>query len=58
MTFAIVYVFPEPVTPSSVWKASPSRMPSASLAIASGWSPAGGKSWSRRKGLSGKETST
>ena len=41
MTFAIVKVLPEPVTPSSVWKARPSWMPSTSLAIASGWSPAG-----------------
>ena len=33
-------------------------MPSASLSIASGWSPAGANSWFRRNGLSGKVTST
>jgi len=36
MTFAMVNVFPEPVTPSSVWYESPSRIPSTSLSIASG----------------------
>jgi hypothetical protein len=41
MTLAIVYVLPDPVTPSSVWNESPSSMPSTSLSIASGWSPAG-----------------
>src|SRR3954465_763064 len=33
-------------------------MPSRSLSIASGWSPAGGKIWLRRKGLLGKVTLT
>src|SRR5689334_14591787 len=31
-------------------------MPSTSLSIASGWSPAGGKIWLSRKGLLGKAT--
>src|SRR5689334_17717954 len=58
MTFAIVNVLPDPVTPRSVWKASPSSMPSASFAIASGWSPDGGKSSARRKGLLGNVRAT
>jgi hypothetical protein len=41
ITLAIVNVFPEPVTPSSVWNASPSFSPSTSAAMAAGWSPAG-----------------
>ena len=41
MTLAIVKVFPEPVTPSSVWKRSPRASPAVSSAIARGWSPAG-----------------
>ena len=48
MTFAIVNVLPEPVTPRSVWNARPSVRPSTSFAMASGWSPAGSnglKSW-------------
>ena len=56
ITLAIVKVLPEPVTPSSVWKASPSRTPSTSLAIASGWSPDGGYGWNSAKGESGKCT--
>ena len=51
MTFAMVKVLPEPVTPSSVWYDSPSRMPSTSFSIASGWSPAGRK----RPGRGGKD---
>src|SRR5215472_2423344 len=53
MTLAIVKVLPEPVTPSSVWNASPSWIPSTSPAMASGWSPAGGygrKSWNGEPG--------
>ena len=41
MTLAMVYVLPEPVTPSKVCSWSPSRIPCTSLAIASGWSPVG-----------------
>ncbi len=41
MTFAIVIVLPDPVTPSSVWKRSPRSSPRVSSAIAFGWSPAG-----------------
>ena len=36
ITFAMVKVLPEPVTPSSVWNTSPSVTPSTSLLIASG----------------------
>jgi hypothetical protein len=53
MTFAIVKVLPEPVTPSSVWNDSPSFTPSTSLAIASGWSPAGWNGWWSSNGLFG-----
>ena len=56
MTFAIVYVLPEPVTPSSVWYASPSVSPSISFSIASGWSPAGWNGWLSSKGLFGYVT--
>ena len=41
MTFAIVNVLPEPVTPSSTCALAPARKPSTSFAIAAGWSPAG-----------------
>lgn len=41
----MVYVLPEPVTPSSVWYDRPSSMFSTSLRMASGWSPAGGYGW-------------
>ena len=41
MTFAIVNVLPEPVTPSSVCALTPARNPATSFATASGWSPAG-----------------
>src|SRR5258708_6708070 len=54
----MVKVLPEPVTPSSVWKARPSPMPSAILAIASGWSPAGAYGWCSLNGLLGKARST
>ena len=37
----MLWVFPLPVTPSSVWCLKPSLMPSTSFAIACGWSPAG-----------------
>src|SRR6266513_2821241 len=43
MTLATVIVFPDPVTPSSVWKRSPRSSPRVSSAIALGWSPAGEK---------------
>ncbi|MNW03651.1 hypothetical protein D3C71_1996170 [compost metagenome] len=36
ITLAMVKVLPEPVTPSSVWKVSPSFRPSTSLLMASG----------------------
>src|SRR5438309_3016065 len=55
ITFAIVYVLPEPVTPSNVWYESPSSMPSVSLAIACAWSPAGSNDWYRTYKLPGKE---
>ena len=38
---AMVALLPEPVMPSSVWNRSPRSMPSASAAMAFGWSPAG-----------------
>lgn len=41
MVHAIVALLPDPVMPNSVWKRSPRVMPSASEAIAVGWSPAG-----------------
>src|SRR5207253_1344078 len=41
MTLATVIVFPDPVTPSRVWKRSPRSSPRVSSAIAFGWSPAG-----------------
>src|SRR5687768_9284865 len=41
MTFAIIIVLPEPVTPRSVWKRSPRPSPAVSSAMARGWSPAG-----------------
>src|SRR2546428_3355408 len=44
MVQAIVALLPEPVMPSSVWNRSPRFTPSASEAIAFGWSPAGAKS--------------
>src|SRR5262245_49321868 len=50
MAFAIVIVFPEPVTPSSVWKRSPRSSPAVSSAIAFGWSPAGSNGAWRRNG--------
>ena len=43
MTLATVNVFPEPVTPSSVWCLSPASIPAGSFRIAPGWSPAGSK---------------
>src|SRR6266853_1872052 len=43
MTFAIVIVFSDPVTPSRVWNRSPRSSPFVSSAIALGWSPAGSK---------------
>src|SRR5712675_663406 len=43
MTLATVIVFPDPVTPSKVWKRSPRSNPFVSSAIALGWSPAGAK---------------
>ena len=53
MTLAAVKVLPDPVTPRSVWKASPSFTPSISFSIARGWSPAGGYGWFSLKGLPG-----
>jgi hypothetical protein len=43
MTFAIVYVFPDPVTPRRVWYCDPDSKPSTSSLMAPGWSPAGEK---------------
>src|ERR1051325_7123986 len=43
MTFAIVKVFPEPVTPSRVWWRFPSLTPRARFSIAPGWPPCGVK---------------
>ena len=44
MTFAIVNVLPEPVTPSKVSNWFPSLNPFTSSSIACGWSPVGAKS--------------
>src|SRR6188768_1175299 len=52
MTLATVKVLPDPVMPSRVWKRSPRRNPSTSWRIASGWSPVGENSETRRNGLS------
>ena len=41
MTWAIVKVLPEPVTPSSTWSRSCACTPSTSSAMAVGWSPLG-----------------
>jgi len=41
MTLAIVYVLPEPVTPSSTCSSMPFSSPCTSVSIASGWSPDG-----------------
>ena len=41
ITFAIVKVLPDPVTPNKVCAGTPSSTPSVSWAIASGWSPVG-----------------
>src|SRR5262245_15889339 len=41
ITLATVKVLPEPVTPSKVWCFVPDKIPSVSLAMAAGWSPAG-----------------
>jgi hypothetical protein len=41
MTFAIVKVFPEPVTPSRTWCSSPLSRHPASCEIAEPWSPRG-----------------
>ena len=41
MTFAIVKVLPEPVTPRRTWWRSPSLTARTSCAMASGWSPRG-----------------
>ena len=44
MTFAMVNVLPEPVTPRSVWYLAPLPISRTSCSIACGWSPAGLKS--------------
>jgi hypothetical protein len=41
MTFAIVKVLPDPVTPSSVWCRFPARTDFTSLTMACPWSPCG-----------------
>ena len=41
ITFAIVYVFPEPVTPKRVLYWFPAFIESLKAFIATGWSPAG-----------------
>ena len=43
MTLAAVNVFPEPVTPRSVWKGTPDSKPWTSSSMACGWSPVGRK---------------
>ena len=58
ITLAIVKVLPEPVTPSSVWNASPSSMPSTSCSIAVGWSPAGRYGWNSWNGELSNETNS
>ena len=50
ITFAIVKVLPEPVTPSSTWVRSCRLMPSTSSRIAVGWSPFGSYSDLMTKG--------
>src|SRR5688572_11931760 len=52
MTLATVKVLPDPVMASSVGKRSPRPDPSTSWRIASGWSPVGENSETRRNGLS------
>ncbi len=54
----MVKVLPEPVTPSSVWKLSPSLTPSTRPWIAAGWSPAGGYGWKSWNGEPSKETNS
>ena len=44
ITFAMVKVFPDPVTPNNTWLNSSLFAPLTSFFIASGWSPAGLKS--------------
>src|SRR6476661_6677763 len=41
ITFAIVNVFPDPVTPSSVWWRFPAATDFTSFAMACAWSPCG-----------------
>lgn len=41
MTFAIVKVFPEPVTPSNTENRCPARILDTNASMAAGWSPAG-----------------
>src|SRR3970282_1083241 len=50
MAWAIVIVFPDPVTPSRVWNRSPRSSPAVSSAMALGWSPAGSNGAWRRNG--------
>ncbi len=54
-TQAMVKDFPLPVTPSSVWWGTPSRIPRTSSEIARGWSPRGSNSLrsSKRSPLTG-----
>ena len=47
----MVALLPLPVMPSRVWKRSPRSSPSASAAMAAGWSPEGSKSDTMRNGL-------
>src|SRR2546426_3855408 len=53
-TCAIVIVFPEPVTPRSVWYRSPRARPVMSSRMARGWSPAGANGDTSSKGMRGK----
>ena len=52
ITFAIVNVFPLPVTPTKVWHRLPSsfffNIPLTNFSIASGWSPLGENAFSDR----------
>jgi hypothetical protein len=50
ITWAMVKVLPEPVTPRSTWSRSSLRKPWISSSIAWGWSPAGWNSEVSRNG--------
>ena len=58
ITFAMVNVFPDPVTPSKVWHWLPSLKPFTSFSIACGWSPVGLKALCNLKILCASCTKT